>query len=255
MERDKPFDRSLRRLRRERAARRFADADYLHRRVADELLDRLEGVRRPFADALVLGAMDGYLAGLLRARGIVVTEADPGKLAAVQSDEDMLPFGDGAFDLVVSVGVLDTVNDLPGALALILRALRPGGLFLGAMAGAGSLPRLRSAMLAADEVHSAAGARLHPQIDVRAAGDLLARAGFALPVADTEAVTVRFASLPSLIDDLREMAGTSVLADRPSLPLGRIALAAAMADFASHADPDGKVGERFEILYLTGWAS
>jgi SAM-dependent methyltransferase len=253
------FDRRLRRLRRDRAAARFGQADYLHRLAADELLERLDIVRRPFARALDLGCGDSYLANRLRERGIHVVPADPGYTFAraaegIQCDEDMLPFGDSAFDLVVSVGVLDSVDDLPGALLLIRRSLRPDGLFLGAMASAGSLPRLRSAMLAADEAEGAAAPRIHPQIDVRAAGDLLVRAGFALPVADTEGIDVRFSDLFSLVRDLRAMGATSLLAARPRKPVGRVALAAAAAEFASQADPDGKVAERFEILHLLGWA-
>jgi SAM-dependent methyltransferase len=188
-----------------------------------------------------------------------VTPADPGRRFAaaaegLQVDEDRLPFGEGAFDLVVSVGVLDTVNDLPGALLLVRRALRPDGLFLGAFLGAGSLPRLRSAMLAADSVEGAAAPRIHPQIDVRAAGDLLTRAGFALPVADSWGVDVRFPDLLALVRDLRAMGGTNVLASRSRRPIGRLGLAAAIADFAAAAGPDGKTAERFEILHLLGWA-
>src|SRR5919107_1568930 len=121
------------------------------------------------------------------------------RAGGVQGDEDRLPFADEAFDLIVSVGVLDTVNDLPGALLLIRRALRPDGLFLAAFPGAGSLPRLKRAMLAADAVGGGAAARVHPQIEVRSAGDLLTRAGFALPVVDVQPVDVRFASLLGLV--------------------------------------------------------
>jgi NADH dehydrogenase [ubiquinone] 1 alpha subcomplex assembly factor 5 len=188
-----------------------------------------------------------------------VVAADPGfrfarSAAGVQCDEDRLPFGDGAFDLVVSAGTLDSVNDLPGALILIRRSLRPDGLFLAAFAGAGSLPRLRGAMLAADSHSGAATPRIHPQIDVRAAGDLLARAGFALPVVDVEPVDVRFAGFGRLIRDLRGMAGGNLLGLRDTRPLGRAALAAAIAEWESHSDSDGKVTERFEILHLLGWA-
>jgi SAM-dependent methyltransferase len=172
----------------------------------------------------------------------------------VEADEDRLPLAEGAFDLVVSIGALDTVNDLPGALILARRALRPDGLFLAAFAGAGSLPRLRAAMLAADAAQGGASPRIHPQIDVRAAGDLLARAGFALPVADAESVTVRFPHLPALVRDLRAMGATNILASRDRRPIGRAGLAAAIADFAAAADPDGKTAERFEILHLSGWA-
>ena len=253
-----PFDRALRRLRRDRAARAHGDADYLLRHAADELGHRLGAVTREFHRALLLGNGSPALADMLVARGIEVTVADAGALYAaggVACDEDRLPFGDAAFDLALSVGVLDGVNDLPGALALLRRALKPDGLFLGAFAGAGSLPRTRSAMQAAEEAEGAPAApRIHPQIDLRAAGDLLSRAGFALPVVDAETVTVRFSSLPRLVADLRAMAATNLLRSRSRRPLTRIGYAAAMADFAARADPDGKTGERFEIVYMLGWA-
>lgn len=259
MTQDTPFDRGLRRLRRDRAAGRFADADYLHRLVGEDLLDRLDSVTRSFGHALVLGAADPALGDGLRARGLEVTFADPSHAFAraadgIQCDEDRLPFADAAFDLVVSIGLLDTVNDLPGALLLIRRALVPDGLFLAAFAGAGSLPRLRAAMMAADEADGGIAARVHPQIDVRAAGDLLSRAGFALPVVDGYGVDVRFSGLMRLIDDLRAMAATNVLAARARRPISRFGLAAAIADFSAHADGDGKTTERFEILHLLGWA-
>jgi SAM-dependent methyltransferase len=260
MDEDGPFDRRLRRLRRDRAAARFGDADYLHRLTADELIERLDFVRRGFARALALGCGDSSLAARLRERGIDVTEADAGLVFAragggVQCDEDFLPFADSSFDLVVSVGALDSVNDLPGALLLIRRVLRPDGLFLGAMAGAGSLPRLRAAMLAADDAEGGAAApRIHPQIDVRAAGDLLARAGLTLPVVDAHGIDVRFADLFTLVRDLRAMGATNLLKMRSRKPLGRLGLAAAAAAFASHAAADGKTAERFEILHLLGWA-
>jgi SAM-dependent methyltransferase len=256
---DLPFDRALRRLRRDRAAKRFAGADYLHRLVADDLLERLDLVTRKFERALVLGGAGTDLGERLQGRGIEVVSADPGFALAraeggVQADEDRLPFVDGAFDLVLSLGLLDSVNDLPGALLLIRRALKPDGLFLGAFAGAGSLPRLRSAMLAADAAEGGAAPRIHPQVDVRAAGDLLTRAGFALPVVDCHGLDVRFGSLSSLVADLRAMGATNVLAARSTRPIGRFGLAAAMADFADNADPDGKTAERFEIVHLLGWA-
>lgn len=256
MSQDLPFDRSLRRLRRDRAAGRFAEADYLHRLAADEILERLQFVKRDLRRALDLGCAGGYLTQRLRERGFEVTPCDPGAAFAgaaqgVQADEDRLPFADGAFDLVVSVGALDSVNDLPGALLLIRRALRPDGLFLGAFAGAGSLPRLKRAMLAADSVEGGAAARVHPQIDVRAAGDLLMRAGFTLPVVDSQPVDVRFHSLMGLVRDLRAMGATNLLVERSRRPLGRLGLAAAIADFDSAGD---KTVERFEILHLLGWS-
>ncbi len=256
MSQDLPFDRRLRRLRRDRAAGRFAKADYLHRLAADDLIERLDCVKREFRRALDLGCAGGYLTQRLRERGLDVTPCDSGTVFAraaggVQADEDRPPFADGAFDLVVSVGALDGVNDLPGALLLIRRALKPDGLFLGAFAGAGSLGRLKRAMLAADSVEGGAAPRVHPQIDVRAAGDLLTRAGFTLPVVDAQPVDVRFSSLMDLVRDLRAMGATNILAARSRRPLRRHGLAAAIADFATPAD---KTTERFEILHLLGWS-
>ena len=251
------FDRRRRRQRRDRAAARFADHDFLIRRMGDELLDRLALISgHSFARALVIGAADTELVARLRAMGTAVVAADAGFAFAraaggVQCDEDRLPFADASVDLVLSVGVLDSVNDLPGALALIRRILRPDGLFLGAFAGAGSLARLRLAMFEGDGDHVAA--RIHPQIDVGGAGDLLMRAGFALPVADGERLTVRYGSLIRLAADLRGMAATSVLADAAP-PLGRPQLARALACFAEQADPDGRTPEVFDLVYLTGWA-
>jgi SAM-dependent methyltransferase len=257
---DLPFDRALRRLRRDRAARMSDDSRALLHHAADELLGRLDFVARPFAAALDLGCGDDYLGRRLRERGLSVTGMDAGALFSAnagggQGEEDRLPFPEASFDLVVSVGVLDTVNDLPGALIQLRRALRPDGLFLAALAGAGSLPRLRTALRAAEEAEGLpAGARLHPQIDVRAAGDLLVRAGFALPVADDEALAVRYSGLAPLLADLRGMAGTNLLAERPRRPFGRIGYAAAAAAFAALADPDGRTAEQVHILHLSGWA-
>jgi len=239
---DGPFDRELRRLRRVRAAARWGEADYLLRHIEDELLERLDLVRRPFADALVLGP-DAGLAARLAARGLEVTTC--------AADEDRLPFAEPRFDLILSAGSLDTVNDLPGALIQIRRALRPDGLFLAAFLGAGSLKRVRRAMRAAEEAEGRPPApRIHPQIDVRAAGDLLTRAGFALPVADCASLDVRYSSFARARADLRAMGATNILGARDRRPFRRIGLAAAAADFE---DTGGTV-ERFEIVHLLGWA-
>lgn len=256
---DIPFDRALRSRRRDRAASSDPDAYYLHRRAAEEILARLDAVVRPIGSALDLGTGPGFLAGQLRGRGIAVVPADAGgRFAAarggVQCDEDRLPFADHAFDLVVSVGVLDTVNDLPGALALIRRTLKPGGLFLAACIG-GPLPRLRRAMQAAEAADSSpASPRIHPRLDVRAAGDLLLRTGFSVPVADRDEVSIRFGSLASLVADLRATGLTNQLRDRERRPLSRVARRAAEEAFINARDPDGKVTELFEIVYLSGWA-
>ena len=254
------FSRRLRRVRRDRAAARFADHAFLIDHIIEGLLGRLDGVRREFRNALDLGCHDGRLGEALRARGLAVVSVDAGFVFAsaaggVQCEEDRLPFADGSFDLVVSAGVLDQVNDLPGALTLIRRVLKPDGLLLAGFAGAGSLPLLRKAVLAADmAIGGAVASRMHPMIDVRAAGDLLARAGFALPVADSERLSVRYASPFRLLSDLRGMAMTNMLAEQQAPPYGRSRLNALVEALAAAADADGKFGESFEIIFMTGWA-
>ncbi|HET9429107.1 MAG TPA: methyltransferase domain-containing protein [Allosphingosinicella sp.] len=258
--RNTPFDRALRRLRRDRAAREKRAAGYLHRRAAEDMYDRLDSVNRRFETALVIGCSDNWLCDRLRDRGLRVLTCDPGALftrnaVGFQCDEDFLPLADASVDLVMAVGTLDSVNDLPGALTLVRRILVPDGLMLAAFAGAGSLPRLRSALRAAEEAQQLAPSpRIHPQIDVRAAGDLLMRAGFALPVVDSDKVNVRYPGLIQLVRDLRAMAATNLLCVRARHPFGRLGLTAAVADFASAADSDGKTEESFVILHLSGWA-
>lgn len=252
------FERTLRRRRRDRAAPRFADHAFLRDHILDELLARLDGVTRRFERALDLGSADGAAGDALRARGMTVASMDAGFTFArvtggVQGDEDRLPFADGSFDLVVSAGGLDQVNDLPGALALIRRALRPDGLLLAGFVGAGSLPKLRAALMRADlAVTGSVAARIHPQIDVRAAGDLLSRAGFALPVADTIRLDVRYADPWRLIADLRGMAATNLLRSRAPMMRGHLAPLAEA--FMAAADDDGRVRETFEIVCLTAWS-
>lgn len=214
--------------------------------------ERLAAVKRGFTDVLDLGCYDGAFAPRPGAR---IARVDPGFAFAracggVQADEDRLPFRAGAFDLVVSAGVLDQVDDLPGALTLARRVLRPDGLFLAALVGGGSFPQLRAALREAERDRPAA--RTHPQVDVRSAGDLLVRAGFTLPVADVETLNVGYPDLWRLLADLRGMAATNVLTDRR--PIGRAALDRAASVFADAAGPDGRTRERIDIVFLTGWA-
>jgi len=208
------FDPKRRALARGRAHARFMDHDFLYRFMLDGLLERLGDVKRTFGKALVIGCPDTSARDAIAAQGIDVTCVDPAACNAalnngIHANEDALPFAENSVDLVLSCGTLDTVNDLPGALIQIRRILRPDGLFLGACVGAGSLPRLRQALLAAEGDQPRP--HLHPQIDVRTAGDLLARAGFAMPVADSEALTVRYSSILTLMHDLRGMAGANVM--------------------------------------------
>lgn len=240
------FDRAARRMRRRRAAR--VPTHWLHARIADEMRDRLAAVRRDFAQILIIGHDFNMIAPELRARGANVVIADPGTAGDLLCDEDRLAIGDLRFDLILSFASLDSVNDLPGALLLIRRALAPGGLFLGAMLGAGSLTTLRSLLSTIEPGRS----RIHPQVDVRAAGDLLHRAGFTLPVADSDPVAARYANFARLRDDLRDHALTNVLCARSAL--SRANAIKLHTGFAAAADADGRTTESFVLLHLTGWA-
>ncbi|MBU0555777.1 MAG: methyltransferase domain-containing protein [Alphaproteobacteria bacterium] len=250
------FNEALRAHRRDRAAQNFQAHDFLYAEMAGEMLERLGDVQRDFQRVLLIGCPDRRLIDPLEARGCAVTCADPGTIWAGQYGgdivrEDSLPYAPHSFDLILCCGTLDTINDLPGALIALNRALVPDGLLLLAMIGAGSLPRLKAALLAADGDRPAQ--RVHPQIDVRALGDLLARAGFAMPVADSENLDVRYGSIFSLIADLRGMGGAQCLASPPP-PLTRAGLARAAEHFAQAAEPDGRTRERFVILHGSGWA-
>lgn len=251
MEPSEIFDPAARLRARDRAAASDGDADFLRDHMLGGIAERLADERRDFTDILDVGAQRGQFDW----PGARILRADPGaRFAAInggiQVEEDRLTVGDSRFDLIVSAACLDQVSDLPGALILIRRALRPGGLFVGAMLGAGSLSALRRALRIAEPEPPAP--RLHPQIDVRSAGDLLTRAGFANPVADTETLTVRYPGLSGLIDDLRGMAATNLLRSRRAMR--RDVLALAVQAYADLADPDGKTREAFEIVYMTGHA-
>ncbi len=233
------FDRNARRIQRARAPRN----GFFDQTMTDDLLDRLDMVHRRFSRALVIGA-GTRLTHALTARGITQD--------IYTGDEDRLDVDCGHYDLVLSSGALDTVADLPGALLLIRRGLKPDGLLLANFAGAPSLSAVRDAVVRADADAGHAIARLHPQVDVRSAGDLLVRAGFALPVADVDTVDVGYANLARLLTDLREAGATNVLARR--YPVTRRWLALVDAGFAAQAGPDGRTHEQLSFITLTGWA-
>jgi SAM-dependent methyltransferase len=217
---------------------------YLAEDMAEDVLDRLSFLRFEPATALVLGDYTGLLGEGLRQCGAQVTSVEP----ADGFDEER-PYPQDGYDLVASLGTLDTVNDLPGALIHIRGALAPGGIMIASFTGAGSLPTLRAAMLAADGDRPAP--RIHPQVDVRAGGQLLQRAGFADPVIDSRSLDVGFRGLDRLVGDLRALGLGNVLAS-PGPALGKAALASARDAFAG-AGENGRTVERFEILTLSGW--
>ncbi len=212
---------------------------YLLDDMVEDVTERLGFLRHQPAHALVIGDHSAQLGRWLRARGSTVHEAEP----ALGFDEES-PFPQTGFDFIASLGTLDTVNDLPGALIHLRAALAQGGLMIASFVGAGSLAGLRTAMFAADADRPAP--RLHPMVDVRAGGQLLQRAGFADPVIDSRSVDVRFRSLASLLADLRAQGLSNVLAD-PGPTLTRQAHERARQDYgASHL-------EHFEIVTLSGW--
>jgi SAM-dependent methyltransferase len=236
-----------------RQMQRHADAPrYLIDDMTDDVLDRLSFLRHEPARALIIGDWTGTVARALSASGATVESRDPLPDMGESPLDEERPYPAAApFDFIASLGTLDTVNDLPGALVHLRHALAPGGLMIASFMAAGSLPVLRAIMLAADGDRPAP--RIHPQVDVRAGGQLLQRCGFADPVVDSRQLKVRFGAVEVLLGDVRAQGVGSCLAD-PGPPMGKAALARARAAFRDHADQDGRVTETFEILTLSGWA-
>jgi SAM-dependent methyltransferase len=258
------FDRELLRARRRRAAT-LGPVTFLLDRVAADLSDRLSAVLRQFDLAVDLGTpTDALAAALARHHGIgtvVAADAVTEHLRQrsglkVAADEDALPFREGSLDLITSALALQFVNDLPGTLVQIRRALKPDGLFLAALIGGGSLNELRQSFAAAEaEIEGGVSPRVAPFADVRDMGLLLQRAGFALPVADLDRIVVRYASPFGLMEDLRRMGAANALVERRRAPLKRATLAR-MADIYAErfADTDGRIRATFEVIWLSGWA-
>jgi len=258
------FDRGLIRAHRRRAVL-IGPATFLLDRVAEELAERLAVVLRRFDLALDLGTPGeavrvalsrlGSVGAIIAADAISVSNAASAPPFVV-ADEEALPFRDAAFDLMVSALALQFVNDLPGVLVQIRRALKPDGLFLAALIGGETLTELRQSFAAAEsEIEGGASPHVAPFADLRDLGALLQRAGFALPVADADRITVRYDSVFALMYDLRRMAATNALIDRRRVPLKRATLMRMAEIYRERfADEDGRVRATFEILWLSGWA-
>jgi SAM-dependent methyltransferase len=259
------FDTALARHRLARARATGAPADFLLACVAEDLAERLATIKRTFLRIADVGTPGPHLAAMLAARDPAATvvrvaplawaPCAPGSIEVVGSGE-ALPLAEGRFDLVVSALALQGANDLPGALVQIRRALVADGLFLGAIVGGQTLHELRSVLTEAEaEITGGASPRVAPFADVRDMGGLLQRAGFALPVADAEALTVRYDNLFALMADLRAMGATSTLVARDRRPARRaMFLRAAELYAARFADADGRIRATFEIVSLAGWA-
>ena len=245
------------------AAKPVPGADFLMRRAAEDLADRLNAVNRDFARGAALFCQTDDAGRTLAESGKVAevlrVEADaafPGAVDGAVAAFETLPFEPESLDLAVSLLCLHAMNDIPGMLMQVRRALKPDGLFLAAMAGAGTLAELRESLLAAEtDLYGGAAARVLRFADVRDAGALLQRAGLALPVADVETETVRYDSMFHLMADLRAMGETSPLAERPRTPASRALFARAAEIYAERfGDPDGRVRATFCTVWLSGWA-
>ena len=265
------FDRLLLRARRQRGLR-LGPATFLLDHVADEFANRLRLVLRRFDLAVDLGTPTAAVRTALLRDGSIgtIVALDPMMDAArhlsgdhaaavglrVVADEEALPFADNTLDLVVSGLSLQAVNDLPGALAQVRRALKPDGLFLAALLGGDTLAELRhSFAMAESELDGGVSPRVAPFPDLRDLGGLLQRAGFALPVTDVDRITVRYATPLGLLHDLRRMGAANPLVERRRVPLRRATLMRAMEVYAARfADPDGRVRASFDIMWLSGWS-
>lgn len=259
------FDRGLLRRRRARFAHEIGEREFLIAHVAREIAERVGLMLREFPLALDLGAYHGLLGrmvGELPSVGTIVYAESAFEYArlcprpALVCDEDLLPFKDASFNLVVSGLALHRVNDLPGALIQIRRALAPDGLFMAAALGARALIELREALLEAEgEREGGASPRVSPFGDVRAYGALLQRAGFALPVADSEMLKVVYPSPRALMHEVRALGGGNVLLARSKAPLHRHTLERAEDIYrARHGMADGKITATFEFVFMSGWA-
>jgi len=256
------FDRALLAYRRRRACA-LGPVTFLIDRVAEDMAERLSAVRRSFDVVVDLGTPTDAVRRAILAAGLVdrVIAAVPMARAgertpAVIADEERLPFRDASLDLVVSGLALQFVNDLPGALVQIRRALKPDGLFVAALIGGDTLTELRQAFAAAEaDVEGGVSPRVAPFADVRSMGALLQRAGFALPVTDVDRVVVRYDSPLHLMHDLRGMGATNVLRERRRGGLRRQTLSRLMEIYAERfADQDGRLRATFEIIWLSGWS-
>jgi hypothetical protein len=238
------FDMELRAKRRDRAARQGPEL-FLFERAFGDCLERLALVQRRFGRALLIGCLDPAWPERLRELAGEVELPDPAPAASERRS--------ARYDLIVAIGTLDTVNDLPQALRSIRQAMQPDALFIGAMSGGDTLPQLRAAMRAADQVTGEASAHVHPRIEASAVAPLLSAAGFTMPVVDVDRVQVSYASLDRLVGDLRAMGATNILAARSRRPLSRRAVAAAAETFVATGNGERTV-ETFEILHFAAWS-
>lgn len=254
------FDRNRRRARRARMMHMLdAGGDaFLASHLSEEVAERFDDIDVPIDRILLIGAHRPELSKRLADKAdLIIVESNEELGAAhgaIVTDEDALlhaPQLQGQkFDAVIWPGGLESVNDIPGALIQCRHLLKPGGVLVGGLIGGGSLATLKSVQLEAESERLVA--RMHPQIDLRAMGDLLLRCGFVLPVVDNHTLNVRYSSLSRLIQDLRESGLTNVLAGSPA-PLNKSIYQELRRRFTERADPDGKTQEMFQFILFSGW--
>ena len=254
------FDRSTVRQRRDRAVPCFDDFSFLKDEVADRLIERLEEINRDFGIVLDLGAHKGVLGRRIDHELLVSADLSHGMASACEGHsivacEESLPFKGGVFDLVISNLAMHWVNDLPGALLQANRVLKPDGLFLASIFGGETLKELRQSLLQAEsEISGGVSPRVSPFADVRDVGGLLQRAGFALPVADSDTITVSYEHPMKLMQDLRGMAeSNAVFARQKAFTSKTVMMRAAEIYSERYAGADGRVPATFQIIYMTGW--
>jgi NADH dehydrogenase [ubiquinone] 1 alpha subcomplex assembly factor 5 len=261
----KIFDRQTVRRHRDRACQTLADHDFLFREVAERLLDRLDDITYKFPTAVDLGSRTGILKEHLSGRGGIETliQCDLSPAMAHQSgalslvgDEEFLPFREGSIDLALSCLNLHWVNDLPGALLQIRKALKPDGLFLAAVFGGETLRELRDSFEQGElKIEGGVSPRISPFIRAEDLGKLLQRAGFALPVVDLDTITVSYGEVLKLLGDLRGMGESNAVMERRKNPTRRETLMAAIAHYLeTYGDDDGRVPATFQVLFITAWA-
>ena len=266
MDRHQVFDRNLLLARRLRALRQHGNsADFLLARACEDLEERLSAVERKFDVAVDLASHTGLAARAIQRSGKVTTivrveharQFLDNAFPAVVADEEILPLKPASMDLIVSLLSLHLTNDTPGTFLQIRRALKPDGLFLGAMAGENTLAELRECLLAAEsEIYGGASPRVVPFADVRGVGGLLQRAGFTLPVTDMETYTVRYNSAFALMRDLRAMGMQNILIGRSRRPLTRHYFMRVAEIYAERfSDPDGRIRATFSFIWMSGWAA
>ncbi|VAW03451.1 SAM-dependent methyltransferase, BioC-like [hydrothermal vent metagenome] len=255
------FDRTALRKNRDRVAGDFSQHDFLVREVADRLYDKYRDINRDFQHILDLGCHGGEMAARLKDKFVIAQDLSDGFLhrgdgMRVQADEEFLPYRPASLDLVVSNLSLHWVNDLPGCLAQIMQVLKPDGLFLGAMLGGESLTELRQSMMEAEiNIRGGASPRISPFLDMRDGGALLQRAGFALPVAEVDRITVTYENAFKLMQELRAMGEANILSKRMrGLTTPRVMMECARIYQEKFTDHRGRIKATFDIIYLMGWS-